>query len=136
MNKKELGKKGESICCRYLIKNGFEIISRNYHKRIGEIDIIAFKKGTIHFFEVKTVSRETVNRNKSYNNDYHHNPEENVTREKINRIEKTAQLFLSEKGFKDEYIQIDLLTVYLTKNNYSMEELNYFINYIPNINFN
>jgi putative endonuclease len=125
MHNKKIGKIGEDLSCNFLIKNGFEIIERNYQKRIGEIDIIAFKKGILHFFEVKTVSRETL-----YNqNTYKHSPEENVTREKVNKIEKTAELFLLERGFKDEFIQIDLLTVYLTKGNCM-------IDYFPNINFN
>ena len=125
-NTKEIGKLGEDLACKFLTEQGFEIIDRNYYKRVGEIDIIAFKRGIIHFFEVKTVSRETYD----IKNSYVYKPEYNVSSQKIKKIEKTAYLFLTEKGFKDEYIQIDLLSIYLIKGNRN----NYFIDYIPNIN--
>jgi putative endonuclease len=136
MNKKQTGRIGENIACKFLLSNGFEILDRNYQKKIGEIDIIAFKKGTLHFFEVKTVSRETLNR---YSNGYYR-PEDNVTREKISKIERTANIFLCEKGFNDEFVQIDLLTVYLISDSEFKKittegECNYHIDYYPNINF-
>lgn len=137
MNKKEIGRIGEDLCCDFLVNNGFEIISRNYQKRIGEIDIIAFKRGILHFFEVKTVSRETFSDNIIRN----YKPEDNVTCQKINKIEKTANLFLFEKGFDQGCIQIDLLTVYLIKSTIKPKiekgivKPKYFIKYFPNINF-
>ena len=136
MNNKIIGNIGENLACKFLIDNGFEIIDRNYQKRIGEIDIIAFKKGILHFFEVKTVSRETFD----YLDSEKYRPEDNVTREKINKIDKTAKIFLKEKGFTDEYIQIDLLTVYLINNpnevgNSDENNWKHMIKYFPNINF-
>ena len=142
MNKKQIGRIGENIACKFLINNGFEIIDQNYQKRIGEIDIIAFKKGTFHFFEVKTVSRETFNTNNNAFKNRNHNPEDNVTHEKINKIEKTAKIFMKQKGFTDEYVQIDLLTVYLLSVNLEsvldenkIDNIAYTIKYFPNINF-
>jgi len=135
MNTKEIGNIGENLACKFLINNGFEIICRNYQKICGELDIVAFKKGTLHFFEVKTVSRETFNLR--YIDNYR--PEDNVNIKKINKIEKTAKLFLLEKGFKDELIQIDLLTVFIKKESLITREVgllneNCLIKYIPNIN--
>jgi len=133
MNNKIIGNRGEDIACKFLINNGFEIIDRNYQKRIGEIDIICFKKGILHFFEVKTVSRETFN----YVNIEKFKPEDNVTREKISKIEKTANIFMNEKGFNDEYVQIDLITVYLLKKEkeWGIDDPEYLIKYYSNINF-
>jgi len=134
MNNKIIGNNGEDLACRFLTNNGFEIIDRNYQKRVGEIDIIGFKKGTLHFFEVKTVSRETF----SYVDVEKYKPEDNVTSKKINKIEKTANIFLKEKGFTDEYVQIDLLTVYLLKKKGQWgidNNSDYLIKYYPNINF-
>ena len=126
-NNKNVGKSGEDLAAKFLINNGFEILDRNYNRRVGEIDIIAFKKGTIHFLEVKTVSRETFDLKK----DQYYAPESNVTREKIKKIEKTSNLFLMEKGFTGGKVtQIDLITVFLIKSSKDK----YFINYIPNIN--
>lgn len=136
MNKKQIGDIGEDLCCRFLINNGFEIIERNYKRNCGEIDIIGFRKGTIHFFEVKTVSRETFNL--KYIDEYR--PEDNVSHAKNNKIEKVTRLFLLERGFVDDFIQIDLLTVFIKKEKLINGEVNalnedYIIKYLPNINF-
>ncbi|MBE6879689.1 MAG: YraN family protein [Ruminococcaceae bacterium] len=48
------GKLGEDYTADYLMKNGYQIIARNYRKPCGEIDIIAVKDGFIAFVEVKT----------------------------------------------------------------------------------
>ncbi len=51
---KTTGNEGESEAERYLKKNGFKIVERNFSCRSGEIDIMAEKKGELHFIEVKT----------------------------------------------------------------------------------
>ncbi|MBI1307778.1 MAG: YraN family protein [Bacteroidetes bacterium] len=54
--KKALGRKGEEMAVRYLIKNGFEIIDRNFRIGRAEIDIIAKENEEWVFVEVKTRS--------------------------------------------------------------------------------
>ena len=51
---RSLGRAGESIACDFLVKNGFQIVKRNYTVRGGEIDIIAENEKYIIFVEVKT----------------------------------------------------------------------------------
>ena len=51
---KKTGDRGEDYTAAYLKKNGYKILSRNYRKSYGEIDIIASKGKTICFVEVKT----------------------------------------------------------------------------------
>ena len=59
MSNKIKGKYGEDIAVKYLIKNGYKIVERNYHfSRYGEIDIIALDKDTLCFIEVKTRTTE------------------------------------------------------------------------------
>ena len=48
------GKLGEDFTADYLIKNGYDIITRNYRKPCGEIDIVASKGDILVFVEVKT----------------------------------------------------------------------------------
>lgn len=48
------GKLGEDYTVQYLERNGYRIVTRNYRKRCGEIDIVAVKDGIIAFVEVKT----------------------------------------------------------------------------------
>ena len=52
--RKSLGKKGEDVACKYLEKNGFSIIQRNYRCFYGEVDIIAIREEVLYFIEVKT----------------------------------------------------------------------------------
>lgn len=55
MNNKILGAAGEDLACRYLERNGFEILKRNKsYPKVCEIDIIAKRKNKLHFVEVKT----------------------------------------------------------------------------------
>ena len=49
----EKGKEGELFVARYLKKLGYSIVHQNYRRRYGEIDIIAQKKDTLAFVEVK-----------------------------------------------------------------------------------
>ncbi len=45
---------GEDLAAQYLIEKGFEILSRNYRTKIGEIDLIVRKDDFLVFVEVKT----------------------------------------------------------------------------------
>jgi len=81
---KTTGAKGEEIAMNYLLNNSYKIISRNFHSKYGEIDIIAEKGDTIYFFEVKTRKPYSFTQ-----------PEESITQQKISRIIKTAQIFVS-----------------------------------------
>ena len=81
---KSTGQKGEEMAVEYLIKNSYKILKRNFHSKYGEIDRIAEKGTTLYFFEVKTRRPYSFTQ-----------PEESVTRQKISRILKTAQVFIS-----------------------------------------
>jgi len=113
------GEIGENIAVRFLMKHDFSILDRNYTKKWGEIDIIAEKENKIHFVEVKSVSRITLNTfvPKSYNDSderYQHRPEDNMHPWKIKRLSRTIQTYLlSEKIPDDKEWQVDLLVVYL-----------------------
>lgn len=51
---KNLGDWGEDQACNFLRRHGFNIVERNYHTTMGEIDIIATKGDDYYFIEVKT----------------------------------------------------------------------------------
>lgn len=50
----EMGRRGETAVCSYLMERGYKILTRNYRIRGGEIDIIAQKEEILAFVEVKT----------------------------------------------------------------------------------
>lgn len=56
--KKILGKEGEDRAARFLKKQGYRILERNYSTPQGEIDLIALHRGEIVFVEVKTRTNE------------------------------------------------------------------------------
>jgi len=47
------GKEAEVKASLYLQSLGYTILTRNFHSKFGEIDIIAKKEGVLHFCEVK-----------------------------------------------------------------------------------
>ena len=62
------GEMGENIAVRFLMKQGYAILGRNYTKKWGELDIIAEKKrrvpllggGKIFFLKfLKTLHKQT-----------------------------------------------------------------------------
>jgi putative endonuclease len=103
MDSKELGFLAENIAARYLEGRGYEIIAKNYRKPWGEIDIVAKVGERIVFVEVKANRRE-------FAGDF--NPEVRVDYQKVNKIKRTATLFLeSELGDTDVDWQIDIVAV-------------------------
>lgn len=49
-----IGEWGEEQACRFLERQGFQVVDRNYHTTAGEIDIVARQGGDYYFIEVKT----------------------------------------------------------------------------------
>ena len=109
----ELGQIGEEIACKFLVKQGFKVILRNYRKKWGEIDIITEKEGKIHFIEVKSVSCESLD-NVSYEKGGFR-PEDNLHPQKIKRLSRTIQTYLLEMDVSDETEwQFDVICVYVS----------------------
>lgn len=101
MTNKITGNAGEDLACRYLEKNGYEILERNKHySRFCEIDIIAKYKKTIVFVEVKT--RKT---------NAYGTPMEAITRTKYENIYKGVQYYLAENKVKDYRIDVVGITL-------------------------
>ena len=54
------GELGEDFTADYLVKNGYDIITRNYRKPCGEIDIVASKGDILVFVEVRHADTEVL----------------------------------------------------------------------------
>lgn len=100
--KREIGDFGEEITSKYLEKNGYRILDRNYSKPFGEIDIIAIKGDVISFVEVKTRKSDDF----AY-------AAEAVDFYKQERIKRASQAFLMERKLTDFLISFDISEVYL-----------------------
>jgi len=105
-NKKlDTGSLGEKIAAKFLKKKGFKIVEFNFQnvkgRRLGELDIVAKKNGEIVFIEVKT----------RLTNDADVLPEENITRNKLNKLQKIAQVYLKDKDLTDKSYHFDAVSV-------------------------
>lgn len=56
-DKKAVDDTGEKSACKFIKKQGFQIIEKNYRTKYGEIDIIGIEGDTLCFLEVKSRSR-------------------------------------------------------------------------------
>ena len=54
MKRSRIGRLGEDIAEQYLEKNGYRVIARNYVIARGELDLAAYRRGTVVIAEVKT----------------------------------------------------------------------------------
>lgn len=88
----ETGKIGEEEAVKFLKKNKYKIIERNFRTKFGEIDIIAKKGKEIFFIEVKT--RKTI----SFGY-----PEEAVDERKLNKIKKVALYYIQKNKIRNPF---------------------------------
>ncbi len=99
----ELGKIGEELAVRFLITQGYEVLTRNYIYNHAEVDIIAKKDDLIICVEVKT-------RNSAFFGD----PQSFVTPSKIKQIVKVMNFYLEENEIALE-TRFDIIAI--LKNN-------------------
>lgn len=113
MDKRVLGKKGEEIASKYLIKSGYKVIEKNYRTKYGEIDLICEKEDSIIFIEVRTKT----------NLDYIL-PEESITSKKIEHLKKSSLEYLSNSNRKYKNIKFEFIGIlFLNKENYKLNHI-------------
>lgn len=100
MNRRGFGAEGERAARDFLEAKGAQILTMNYRRPTGEVDIVARQGKTILFIEVK---RRTTLRFGS--------PAEAVTAAKRARIVGTAALYLQEKGLEDAPVRFDIVEI-------------------------
>jgi putative endonuclease len=95
-----LGRKGERIACRFLLREGFDILARRYQGRSGELDIIAFERDTLVFIEVKTRSSNQYGQ-----------PWEFVDWQKQQILRRTAEQFIADQDLGQYAYRFDIVSV-------------------------
>ena len=114
MTTKDIGDIGECAAAKFLKKNGYKILRRNYRKPYGEIDIIAQKGENIAFVEVKTRKSDSYG-----------TPSEFVTLSKQRKLKKTAYTYIQENDLEAEFT-FDIIEVYLKRQ--KIENINHIVN--------
>lgn len=100
-NERKIGDIGEEIAEKFLKKQGYEILDKNYSRKWGEIDIVVKNKEGISFVEVKTAHGNFP-------------VEQNVNFKKQQRLIRIAQTYLLDKKYPvDTPWQIDVIIVEL-----------------------
>ncbi|PYJ20953.1 MAG: YraN family protein [Verrucomicrobia bacterium] len=100
------GARGERLACRYLKRNGYKVLVRNFRGRSGgEIDIVCRNNDTLVFVEVKTRARQDFGR-----------PVEAVDREKQKRISRGALAWLRMLDNPDILFRFDVVEVIIADN--------------------
>jgi len=101
----KVGRVGELLAQKHLLKEGYQIIQTNYKEKWGEIDIIASLKKLLVFVEVKTI----INRNFNFKN-ASLKPEDEVTLKKLNNLNKTILHYLNKNHLENDY-RLDLIAI-------------------------
>lgn len=114
----KIGETGENIAVKFLMKQGFSIIERNYTKKWGEIDVVGQKGNKLHFFEVKSVTCDILMLKDSYkllsDKQGAYRPEDNMHPWKLKRLSRAIESFMASGRVSDETDwQIDLVLVYI-----------------------
>lgn len=95
---------GENAATKFLEKEGYKVVKRNYVAKNAEIDIIASKDDILAFVEVKT-------RNTKWLGAKFSRPAASVTPEKQQKIIKAASVFIGFK-YRDMKKRFDVIEVY------------------------
>ena len=95
------GKRAEDIAANYLKKQNVKIISRNFHSRFGEIDLIGLEKETLVFIEVR------YRKNENYLSAI-----ETIDRHKCKKIIITSEVYLNKrKKYQSYQCRFDVITI-------------------------
>jgi len=105
----ELGALGEQLAANYLLKQGYEILERNYRFDKAEIDIIARLENILIVVEVKT-------RNSAFFGD----PQNFVSAGKIKLLVKAANEYVISNDLNDE-VRFDIIAVLKNKTDERIE---------------
>lgn len=96
--RKKIGRLGEDIAERWLLRNGYKLIKNDYLIRGGQIDLIMEdSNGDIVFIEVKT--RITTG------------AEPIISKMQILRLQRAARKFLAENDLQNRIWRVDLIWI-------------------------
>ena len=98
--RKLLGDRGERAAVKYLKKQGFRIIAKQYRSSYGEVDIIAEDRKTTVFVEVKT--RTSTNDGR---------PFEAVDLRKQEKITRIALAWLKQHDRLEQPARFDVVSI-------------------------
>lgn len=110
-NPYSLGKTGEDIAAKYLIRNNYKILHRNWFFNKKEIDIVAEKDNHLIIVEVKARTDDGFER-----------PGDLVDQKKENFLIEATDAYIKEFEIDNE-VQFDVIFVFFNKNEPVIEHI-------------
>ncbi|KKQ35845.1 MAG: hypothetical protein US50_C0004G0034 [Candidatus Nomurabacteria bacterium GW2011_GWB1_37_5] len=108
------GQLGEDIACKYLEDIDYRIIERNYTKKWGELDIVAFRDHIYYFIEVKSVSCEITKGKVTHVTNSR--PESNIDFRKVGRLKRAIQTYMiSLKLGENDPWKFEVISVFIDR---------------------
>jgi putative endonuclease len=95
-----LGRRGEELAVCELNRRGYEIVTRNWRCRVGEVDIVSRRAEIWYFFEVRTRRGQEFG-----------TPEESLTPTKQQRMIDVALTYLGDHDLHDVDWRVGLVAV-------------------------
>ena len=112
MRSHDLGIRGENLANRYLLKQGYTILERNWRFQKAEIDILAAKGGTLVVVEVKTRSTQAFG-----------DPVSFIQRNKIQLLRKAANAYVNMNRLNLE-VRFDYIGIVIERNQEKLTHVN------------
>jgi len=109
-DKATTGQTGEQVAANFLKSKDYEILDMNFQndsgRRLGEIDIVAkdLDQNEIVFVEVKT---------REYHKYKDTLPEENISYQKLRKLDKIATIYLRQHKMTDYAYRFDAVSIWL-----------------------
>ena len=101
MKRTELGRWGEEQAARHLRNGDYNILEQNFRCRLGEVDIVAVRKRTLCFVEVKTRTSLDFGL-----------PCQAVGQKKQEHIRRVAQVYIQRNpGFEGYDLRMDVIEI-------------------------
>lgn len=104
--RKKVGKLGEEAAINYLKGQGYQILTRNWSTRLGELDIIAQKGEELVFVEVRST------RSLRFGYGF-----QSVDARKQQRIKRLALQYIKQHQLRSQAMRFDVISVLLSRNN-------------------
>jgi putative endonuclease len=102
---RSLGARGEEEALQIYLRRGYRLLARNWRCRIGELDLVLARDGTLVICEVKT------RRGQGFGGGW-----EAVTGRKRGKLRSLAQAYLLDTGANPHTVRFDVASVALGPN--------------------
>ena len=110
-NNTEKGNKGEELAQNYLLKNGYQVLDKNWRFKHLELDLVAFINNTLVIVEVKLRAGDAYGK-----------PEDFVSLKKQKNTIKAANAYIIEKNIDFE-TRFDIISIIQNHNETKIEHI-------------